>query len=575
VRVGVNLIPLRPGRMGGAEVYFRDLLAELSRRGDHEYVLVTADYNHATLPADSTGCRRVPFKHDPVDSDWRGSVAQAALRGSAQAVAALGRAYDLYVPLSARPWLKRGFSRLASAAGTLRYLRAERRRQVAETLREIIRRERIDLWFCPFTSLDPRVPPVPSLITVFDLQHEHFPEFFHPDELAHRRRFYPESCAGADHVITISEFTRQGVMDHYGVEPRRVTTVWLAPAAGVDWADGRRQIAEVRRRHGLPSRYAFYPANTWRHKNHARLVEALARYRAVHGSTLGLVLTGAPAEGHAALESALDTHDLRDAVRVLGYVPRTDLPGLYAGAECLVLPSLFEGFGIPAAEAMLAGCPVAAARTTSLPEIVGDAAVLFDPLDPADIARAIARILHEPGLAQTLARRGADRAPRFSIARMADETLAVFERVVAQGLAVRQRPGREAVQVEGVWDDCWMGTEAVVLLVGALESVEVEGEVAGIPLLLPQSVMVEVGGSPAASVSLPAAGPFSFTVPLDGRGAAGGFQEVRLVPDRTICPRRLGWSDDERDLSLQVRRLTARTRDGREIVKRLGAPAVA
>src|SRR5262249_48596201 len=113
----------------------------------------------------------------------------------------------------------------------------------------------------------------------------------------------------------------------------------------------------------------------------------------------------------------------------LDYVPRADLPALYAGAVCLVFPSLFEGFGLPLVEAMQLGCPIAAAGTTSIPEVVGDAAVLFDPLDSRDITRAIAAIADHPHTAAALALRGRVRAERFSISRMTDETLHVFERL--------------------------------------------------------------------------------------------------------------------------------------------------
>ena len=162
----------------------------------------------------------------------------------------------------------------------------------------------------------------------------------------------------------------------------------------------------VRERYRLPPRYVFYPANTWHHKNHARLIDALARYRAATGETLPLVLTGIGREGERALAAELDRTALGDSVRVLGFVPSADLPALYAGAACLVFPSLFEGFGMPLVEAMLVGCPIAASRTTSIPEVVADAAVLFDPQDAADIARAIAAIVRHPAVAAELVRRG-------------------------------------------------------------------------------------------------------------------------------------------------------------------------
>jgi glycosyltransferase involved in cell wall biosynthesis len=296
------------------------------------------------------------------------------------------------------------------------------------TLHDVIRRERLDLWFCPFTNLEPGPAPVPSVITLHDLQHEFYPEFFTPDELAHRRAFYPRSCAGASAIIAVSEFTRRGAIDRYGVEPRRISTIWHGAAADLDWAGGRERAAEVREKYRLPGCYVFYPANTWRHKNHARLIEAVARYRGRHGDGLGLVLTGASDNGQRGVEASIATHGLGGVVRALGLVPRDDLPALYAGSAGLVLPSLFEGFGFPLVEAMLAGCPIAAARAASLPEVAGDAAVLFDPLDADDICRALETLVRDERAASDLVRRGRERSVLFSVSTMAERTLDVFER---------------------------------------------------------------------------------------------------------------------------------------------------
>lgn len=399
MRIGVNLIPLRPGRMGGAEVYVRDLLAELLRRGDHQYTLITGDYNHASLPADTARCRRVLVARE-------GGAARRRMR---RLLTPLGRVRSLLRP--APP----------SAP--------------EQALADLIRAERLDLWFCPFTNLEPRSTPVPSVITLHDLQHEFHPQFFAAEELAHRHAFYPASCARAGHIIAISEFTRRSVIERYGIEPERVSTVWLGAAADVDWAGGGARVAEVRRRYRLPERYAFYPANTWRHKNHVRLIEAIARYRTRHDGGLGLVLTGVADNGEADLAASVRAHGLDGVVRALGFVPRVDLPALYAGAACLVLPSLFEGFGLPLVEAMSAGCPIAAARATSVPEIVGDAAVLFDPLDPADICAALEAVTRDPDRATDLVRRGRTRASEFSTATMATRTLEIFERARQPSLA--------------------------------------------------------------------------------------------------------------------------------------------
>lgn len=528
MRIGMNLIPLRPGRMGGAEVYFRDLLDELLRRDQHEYVLVTADYNHDSLPADSPRCRRILFAREERPA---GEGARAIRQVWARARRAMGRATP------------------------------------PPSLHDVIRRERLDLWFCPFTNLEPRVTPIPSVITLYDLQHEFYPEFFSPEELANRRQFYPESCAGAGHVIAISAFTRRCAIERYGVAPERISTIWLGAPRDVDWEGGRARGDEVRRTYRLPERYAFYPANTWRHKNHGRLIQAIARYRARHHGDLGLVLTGAGDNGQGQLEASVAEHGLGGVVRTLGLVPRADLPALYAGAACLVLPSLFEGFGIPLVEAMLTGCPIAAARATGIPEIAGDAAIFFDPLDPDDICRALEAVTRDPETAADLVRRGRARAPLFSVATLGERTLEVFER------ARRTPPSlpngaSAAIGVDGVYGDRWMGRHGTLALRGSLVSVEVQGELPQLSPLIPQELVVRVTGGPPQVVVLGQPGPFSFTVGLGP--VASDFWEVSLVPRRTFRPDRHGRSTDSRELSLQLSLVRATTTDGRQTVRKLG-----
>jgi glycosyltransferase involved in cell wall biosynthesis len=575
MRIGVNLIPLRPGQMGGAEIYFRDLLAELLDRGDHEYVLVTADYNHDSLPQDSARCRRVLFAREGGGPGGPRRRAARAFSGLQRGLQWLRAQYGRHVPAGLRALLRPAVRRtVATLDMGLDRLRGRSRQHRAASLRDLIRRERLDLWFCPFTDLDPRVCPVPAVITVHDVQHEYHSEFFHPDELAHRRRFYPESCAAADHIIAVSEFTRRCVLECYDVEPEAVSTIWEAAGSDFDWRGARARTPAVRQKYALPASYVLYPANTWHHKNHERLIEALALYRGRRGDLPTLVLTGAGKEGQARLDAAVQRHGLGGLVRCLGYVPRDELPTLYAGAACLVFPSLFEGFGIPLVEAMLAGCPIAAANVTSIPEIVGDAAVLFDPLDPADICRALAAILGDAGLAAELRRRGRARAELFSASRSARLTLELFERAAREEPARSRRAGRELIGVEGMYEDRWMGREAVLALGGrALVSLEIEGHLPGIAALLPQAVAVQVGDRPECMTVLTAPGPFTLSVPLPPGGASRGAWEVSLTSSRTFCPMEHGLSADSRDLSVQLLRVRARTEDGREIVKALGSPA--
>jgi glycosyltransferase involved in cell wall biosynthesis len=380
--------------MGGAEVYLRSLVAEILDVGGHDLLLVTGDAPDVALPQ-GPRCR-----HVRLTSAWR------------------------------RPGTV-----LAPVRGALARMRRLTGSAHEAALAELIRREGVDLWYCPFSDLRPRVPGVPAVVTVHDLQHEFYPEFFAVGELRHRRRYLPASCATADHVIAVSEFTRRSVIECFGIDAGRVTTIWEAPGRDVDWAGGRARVAEIRRRYALPERYAFYPAIPWPHKNHERLLEALALYRARGRSDLSLVLTGETTAAPVRLEALVQRLGLAGAVRALGYVPREDLPALYAGAVCLVHPSLFEGFGIPLVEAMHVGCPILAADGTGLSEVAGDAALLFDPRDPEAIARAFEVVAGDSSRAEELARRARMRGSLFSAPAMTRRTLELFERVWRTGCA--------------------------------------------------------------------------------------------------------------------------------------------
>jgi glycosyltransferase involved in cell wall biosynthesis len=239
----------------------------------------------------------------------------------------------------------------------------------------------------------PTVASTPTATTVLDLQHEEFPEFFSRTQLLYRRRFYRRPIEKSGIVITISEHARKTILKRYDLEPERVRAIHLAVDHDTFRPDGRP-------RHP----FLLYPANAWRHKNHARLFEALALVRRERPE-LRLVLTGA---GHDALT-------LADGVVSRGHVPLVELVDLYRSAAAVVYPSLYEGFGMPCLEAMACGCPVAASNVASLPEVCGDAAVYLDPTSVESIADAIRSVLDHPPQG------GIERAAGFTWERCARE----------------------------------------------------------------------------------------------------------------------------------------------------------
>jgi glycosyltransferase involved in cell wall biosynthesis len=273
------------------------------------------------------------------------------------------------------------------------------------------------------------------VLNVPDLQHQFHPEFFTARAFEERQRTYSESIRRAGHVCTYTEFTRRTLIERLGADPARTTAVPLAADPIFHPADPA-GTEDTLRRYGLrPGSYLFFPAHTWHHKNHKAALKALEILRDRHGSDWMLVCSGGKREAQPEIERLIESRGLAGNVVFLGYCPREVMPALYAGARCLVFPSLFEGFGLPVVEAMASGCPVVSSNVTSLPEVAGDAALLIDPNDPEAIAEAVWRLTGDAGLRASLVERGLERAALFSWRKHALEILRVLRRVRGQAEA--------------------------------------------------------------------------------------------------------------------------------------------
>jgi glycosyltransferase involved in cell wall biosynthesis len=289
--------------------------------------------------------------------------------------------------------------------------------------RELLTRPRPDVLFVPAHVL-PLVHPLPSVVTVHDLGYRYFPDA-HP--LA--QRLYLDwsthySAHGATRVIADSLGTRDDLVKFYKVPTEKISVVY----PGRDENLGPADPAPVLARHGLAAGYLLHVGTLQPRKNLVRLIEAVAALRE-RWPDLVLVLAGRP--GWLAEPILALARQHAAWVRLLDYVPDTDLAGLYSGARAFVYPSLYEGFGFPVLEAMACGTPVICANTSSLPEVAGDAALLVDPTDTAALSAAIERVLAEPALRAELAAKGKAQVQKFSWQRAAEETLAVLRQAVA------------------------------------------------------------------------------------------------------------------------------------------------
>lgn len=278
------------------------------------------------------------------------------------------------------------------------------------------------LYFCPLLTLEPLNPPCPSAISIPDLQHEFFPRFFSEEVLNWRRRTYRTSADRAACVFTISEYSKVTFIEKLGLAPEKVFVTHLDVDEVFHRPPDPQQLAQVREKLCLPDQYLFYPANFWPHKNHETLFHAFADARQKLGR-LSLVLSGAQDDRLGVLNALVRDLGIDPVVRYIGYAPKEDLPYVYRGARALVFPSLFEGFGIPIAEAFCCDCPVICSDTTSCPEIAGDGALLVNPADPRAISAAIQELEQDDSLRTRLMETGRKRADHFRRGRLAEVTL--------------------------------------------------------------------------------------------------------------------------------------------------------
>ena len=286
----------------------------------------------------------------------------------------------------------------------------------------------LDLFHSPDFTLPP-VLRARTILTIHDLSFIRVPECAEPSLRAYLLQAVPASVRRADVVLADSECTRADLIELLGADPDRVEVVYAGVGQHFQRVSDGGLLRAVRMRYNLPERFILGVGTLQPRKNFQRLVKAYAMARGHIHSEIKLVIAGASGWMYEGIFRSVEELGLRDAVCFPGYVADDDLPALYSMADLFVFPSLYEGFGMPPLEAMACGTPVVASNVSSLPEVVGDAALMVDPLDVAALADAMGRLLTDPDLRENMVRRGVEQARRFTWTRAAANLVDIYRRV--------------------------------------------------------------------------------------------------------------------------------------------------
>ncbi len=382
MRIGISCFGHKPGTAGGTQVYRRELISALaSFDRSNQYILLKWEDDNIAL--------------DDLPSNFTSVALSCSTKGFLS-------------------------SRLEQVA--VNYFLWNRPNVLSRQVDGLA----LDLIHFPTTVISPVIHAVPVVLTFFDMQQEFHPDNFSLSERVRRHLTYRPSARKAGLIISPSSFTAETLVQRYKIPPSKIRRVPVGISDHYKPQTDPRVLDDIRRSYDLPEAFVFYPANTWRHKNHRRLLMALMLLHQPPGPRINLVCTGAASSGETVSQIGQALGFPESQLFDLGFVPLTDMPAIYALARMMVFPSLFEGFGIPVLEAMACGCPVVCANTTSLPEVGGEAVGMFDPLDVPAMADEMRRVWEDDALRAAMARKGLDRAEEFRWERIIPKVVDVY-----------------------------------------------------------------------------------------------------------------------------------------------------
>ena len=336
------------------------------------------------------------------------------------------RANPLCQQLDRMPNVRLRFVRATSLAGRILFEQL--------ILPRILVKARVDLLHS-LAFVAPLHLPTKSVVTVHDLTFALFPETITGLRRAYLSKATKQSVRLADRVIAVSEAVREDLVKHLSLEPNSVVAV---PEGGLEspGLKGEVKALQLKRLLGWSERYVLFIGTMEPRKNLRRLLAAFSLLRTRLNSRCKLVIVGRKGWLTSDMHRGLGGSGIEEDVVFTGFLPDVVVISLMQDASLFVMPSLYEGFGLPLVTAMACQTPIAASRAGSIPEVVDDAAVLFDPLNVEEMAEAMHRILASPALVKTLVEAGRKRCERFSWTKCALETVGVYEQVLSRSFRI-------------------------------------------------------------------------------------------------------------------------------------------
>jgi glycosyltransferase involved in cell wall biosynthesis len=285
----------------------------------------------------------------------------------------------------------------------------------------------LDLFHAADFVLPPVKPGTRAIVTIHDLSFVRYPDLVMPGMETHLNKWVPHSVRRANHVIAVSEATRQDLIALYQTPPEKITTLYHGVTPGFKPVVDPTALAAVRQKYRLGENPFILSVSTIQpRKNYKRLIQAFAQI----DSPFLLVIGGDKGWHYQDIFAAVDKLGLEKRVLFPGFVADADLPALYSAASLFAYPSLYEGFGLPLLEAMACGTPVVTSNQSSLPEVVGEAALLIDPYDVDALAAAMRQVLTDTDLQQKLSQAGQIQAKQFTWSKMATKLTNLYQKTL-------------------------------------------------------------------------------------------------------------------------------------------------